>query len=84
MTLRDAAGLVGLLGCAALLTWSDLLAQAPADCRMSASAPAPQEEVVTDFLFAPASVWKNFALERDLDVAMLRSHGASSAGAPRR
>ena len=82
MTLRDAAGLVGLLGCAALLTWSDLLAQAPADCRMSA--PAPQEEVVTDFLFAPASVWKNFALERDLDVAMLRSHGASSAGAPRR
>ena len=82
MTLRDAAGLVGLLGCAALLTWSDLLAQAPADCRMSA--PAPQDEVVTDFLFAPASVWKKFELERDLDVAMVRPRGAPTARAPTR
>lgn len=83
MTLRDAAGLAGLLGCAVLLTWSDSLGQAPADsCR--ARDAAPQDEAVTDFLFAPAAVWKSLALERDLDVAMLRSGSARRAGSPDR
>lgn len=79
MTLRDAAGLAGLLGCAALLAWPDSPAPVPeVNCR--ASNPAPQDEAVTDFLFAPASAWRSYALERELDVAMLRSRDAHRAG----
>lgn len=83
MTLRSAAGLAGMLACAAYLAWPDSPGSAPAvDCRATAS--APQDEAVTDFLFAPASVWKSYALERDLDVAMLRSGDARKAGSPAR
>lgn len=78
MTWRDAAGLACLLWCAALLAWSDRPAPAAAEsCR--ASQPVSQDEVVADFLFAPASVWKTLALERDLEVAMLRSRDARGA-----
>lgn len=83
MTLRETAGLVALLGCAAFLAWPDSPASAPpSDCRATAS--APQDEAVTDFLFAPASVWKGYALEHDLDVAMVRSGDARRAGSPAR
>lgn len=83
MTLRSAAGLAGMLACAAYLAWPDSPGSAPAtDCR--AAATASQDEAVTDFLFAPASVWKSYALQRDLDVAMVRSGEARRAGSPAR
>lgn len=78
MTWRDAAGLACLLWCAALLAWSDRPAPAAAEsCR--ASQPVSQDEVVADFLFAPASVWKTLALERHLEVAVLRSRDVPAA-----
>lgn len=79
MTWRDAAGLVGLLWCAALLAWSNPAGAPSAEACRPAQV-ALQDDAVTDFLFAPASVWKQFALERDLDVAMLRSADAPGAG----